>query len=176
MDLLSQFAAENLTDGDALRLLGMAAHAIGDTVRSVDYLSRSEALLREQGRLGLLSQVLSMQVVDWLELGDWHRAAATAGEGQRLAQETGQPIWRTGRAGPRAWHAMDRAFRGDVRQALEHAAEVEFLSSRQHLNDLLSVVQLARGVALACGGQHAAAYRELRRLFEPSDPSFHQRE
>jgi hypothetical protein len=173
MDLLSGFPAEAISDGDVLRLLGMAAHAIGDTVRSIGYLERSEALLREQGRLGLLSQVLSMQVVDRLELGDWDRAAAAADEGKRLAEETAQPIWE---AGTLVCDAMNSAFRGDVRQALAYAADVEFLSSRQRLNDLLSCVQLARGAALVSAGQHAAAYLELRRLFEPSDPSFHQRE
>ena len=166
MDLLSGFAVTDVHDGDALRLLGMAAHAIGDTVRSVDYLSRAEAVLRDQGRLGLLSQVLSMQVIDSLELGDWVRAAAAAEEGKRLAEETGQPIWR---AGTLVCDAMNSAFRGDVRQAFAHAAEVEFLSARQRLNDLLSCVQLVRGAALVATEQHAAAYAQLRRLFEPSD-------
>jgi len=50
------------------------------------------------------------------------------------------------------------------------------MSSQRRLNDLLSCVQLARGAALVATGQHADAYRELRRLFEPADPSFHQRE
>ena len=173
MDLLSGFRVADAADGDTLRLLGMAAHAIGDTVRSMDYLSRAEAVLREQGRLGLLSQVLSMQVVDSLELGDWTRAAAAADEGERLAHETGQPIWR---AGTLVCDALNSAFRGEVEQAFTDAAEVEFLSSRQRLNDLLSCVQLARGAALVATGQYGTAYAELRRLFEPSDPSFHQRE
>ena len=93
MDLLSRFVpGEGAADGDTLRLLGMATHAVGDTVISVDFLTRSEALLRGQGRFGLLSHVLSMQVIDRLELGDWDRASAAAAEGQRLARETGQPI------------------------------------------------------------------------------------
>ena len=46
--------------GTVMRLLGMAAHAIGDTVRSVVFLSRSETMLREQGRLGLPFEKLSM--------------------------------------------------------------------------------------------------------------------
>jgi hypothetical protein len=173
MELLSRFPVADMADGDALRLLGMAAHAVGDTERSVDYLARAEAVLREQGRLGLLSQVLSMQVVDWLELGDWNRAATAASEGERLAHETGQPIWR---AGTLVCDAMYSAFRGDVQLAFAHAAEVEFLSGRQRLNDLLSCVQLARGAALVTTGQYAAAYPQLRRLFDPADPSFHQRE
>jgi tetratricopeptide (TPR) repeat protein len=173
MDLLSQLVPDDLTDGDALRLLGMAAHAIGDPVRSVDFLDRSETLLREQGRLGLLSQVLSMQVIDRLQLGDWDGASAAAAEGERLARETAQPIWRTGTL---VCDAMDNAFRGHTDQAFTYAAEVEMVASRQRLNDLLSCVQLARGVALSNAGQYEAAYPQLRRLFEPSDPSFHQRE
>ena len=173
MDLLSRFNPEHITDGDALRLLGMAAHAIGDTVRSVDFLGRSEALLRDQGRLGLLSQVLSMQVIDRLELGDWERAAAAAAEGEQLALDTGQPIWRTGTL---VCDALHNAFRGQVDQAFTYAAEVEMVASRQRLNDLLSCVQLARGAALSSTGRYDEAYPQLRRLFEPSDPSFHQRE
>jgi tetratricopeptide (TPR) repeat protein len=173
LDLLSQFVPDDVADGDVLRLLGMAAHAIGDTVRSVDFLGRAETLLRDQGRLGLLSQVLSMQVIDRLELGDWDRASAAAAEGQRLAQETGQPIWRTGAL---VCDALDNAFRGHSDQAFTYAAEVEMAASRQRLNDLLSCVQLVRGTALSHAGQYEAAYPQLRRLFEPSDPSFHQRE
>ena len=173
MDLLSRFVPGEITDGDALRLLGMAAHAIGDTVRSVDFLGRAEALLREHGRLGLLSQVLSMQVIDWLELGHWDQASAAAAEGERLAQDTGQPIWRTGTL---VCGAIDNAFRGLTDQAFAYAAEVEMAASRQRLNDLLSCVQLVRGAALSSAGEYDAAYPQLRRLFEPSDPSFHQRE
>jgi tetratricopeptide (TPR) repeat protein len=173
MDLLSRFVPGEVTDGDTLRLLGMAAHAIGDTVRSVDFLAQAEALLREQGRLGLLSQVLSMQVIDRLELGDWDRASAAAAEGERLARDTGQPIWRTGTL---VCDAMDNAFRGHTDLAFTYAAEVEMVASRQRLNDLLSCVQLVRGAALSNAGQYEAAYPQLRRLFEPSDPSFHQRE
>jgi hypothetical protein len=173
MDLLSQFVPGEITDGNALRLLGMAAHAIGDTVRSVDFSGRAAALLREQGRLGLLSQVLSMQVIDWLELGDWDRASAAAAEGERLARDTGQPIWRTGAL---VCDAMDNAFRGRTDQAFTYATEVEMVASRHRLNDLLSCVQLVRGAALSNAGQYDVAYLQLRRLFEPSDPSFHQRE
>jgi AAA ATPase domain len=171
MRLLSQFAAAEVADADALRLLGMAAHAVGDTVRSVDFLGRSAAMLREEGRLGLLSHVLSMLIADRLELGDWERAAAD--EGERLARETGQPIWRTG---TRFGDALGHAFRGQSDKALAYAAEVELVASRHQLNDMLSCVQRVRGAALAMAGDHQGSYRELRRLFDPADPSFHQRE
>jgi hypothetical protein len=173
MNLLSRFSPGEVADAGALRLLGMAAHAIGDTVRAIDFLGRSETMLREQGQLGLLSQVLIMQVIDWLMLGYWDRAAAAAAEGERLARETGQPIWSTGTL---VCDALNHAFRGQAEQALRYAGEVELVASRQHLNVLLSCVQLARGSALLVTGEYAQAYQELRRLFEPTDPSFHQRQ
>lgn len=171
--LLSRFRPDDIGDADVLRVLGMAAHAIGDIVRSAAFLDRAEQMLRDSGRLGLLSQVLSMQVMDRLELGDWDRAAAAAEEGTRLATETGQPIWR---AGTLVCDALLHAFRGQLDEAFSYAAEAEMLSSERHLNDLLACVQLARGAALVATGQHAAAYRELRRCFDPADPSFHARE
>jgi hypothetical protein len=173
LDLISRFAPEDIIDGDVLRLLGMAAHAIGDRQASLDFLSRAESVLQDQGRLGRLSQLLIMQVIDSLECGQWNRAAAAGREGRWLVAETGHPVWP---AGLHACAAMDRALRGDVRQASAHATEVEFLASGPPLGGLLSRAQLARGVALVTTGQHAAAYTQLRRLFEPSDPSFHPRE
>jgi hypothetical protein len=137
MDLLSRLVLDDITDGDTLRLLGMAAHAIGDTVRSVDFLAQAEALLREQGRLGLLSHVLSMQVIDRLELGDWDRASAAAAEGERLARETGQTIWRPVAAPPAAGHAGAAAaalgpdhLRADRRPQLGRASPVRAARGR----------------------------------------------
>ena len=173
LDLLSVADPAAITDGDALRVLGIAATAIGDPVRSTAFLGRAEELLRDQGRLALLSQVLSMGVVNRLEVGEWDAAQAAAGEGERLANETGQPIWRTGAL---AVGALSSAFRGDADQAFTYAAEVETAASRQRLNHLLSMAQLAKGVALSSAGRHAEAYRELARAFRADDPSYHARE
>ncbi|MCX4091095.1 ATP-binding protein [Nocardia sp. alder85J] len=173
IDLLSEIDPGAITDGDALRVFGIAATAIGDPVRSLAFLGRAETLLRSQGRLALLSQVLSLCVVNRLHTGDWDGAQAAAGEGERLAKETGQPIWRTGAL---ACDALSSAFRGDTDRALSYAAEVEATASRQRLNQLLSIAQLAKGAALWAEGRYAQAYRELARAFRADDPSFHQRE
>lgn len=173
LDLLSGADPAAIADGDALRVLGIAATAIGDPVRSIAFLGRAEELLRDQGRLALLSQVLSMGVINRLEVGEWDAAHTAAGEGERLANETGQPIWRTGAL---ACEAVSSAFRGDADRALTCAAEVEAAASRQRLNHLLSMAQLAKGVALSSTGRHAEAYRELARAFRADDPSFHSRE
>jgi hypothetical protein len=173
VDLLSEIDPVAITDSDALRVFGIAATAIGDPVRSLAFLGRAEELLRSQGRLALLSQVLSLGVVNRLEVGEWDAAQAAAGEAAQLAKETGQPIWR---AGALAVDALSSAFRGDADQALTYAEEVEVAASRAGLNHLLSMAQLAKGVALSAAGQHAHAYRELVRAFRADDPSFHLRE
>jgi tetratricopeptide (TPR) repeat protein len=171
--LLDDVDADAADDGDALRLLGMAAHAIGDEPRAVDYLDRAEAVLRDQGRLGLLPHVLSMQVQIRLELGDWDRATDAADEGQRLALDTGQPIWGTGTL---ACAARAHALRGRVDEALELARQAEFSAAPRRLNDLLAVIQLVRGTAWLSAGSVDTAYDALARMFDTTDPSFHQRE
>jgi tetratricopeptide (TPR) repeat protein len=173
IDLLARAGTEDVVDADALRLLGMAAHAVGDEVRAADLLDRAETVLRDQGRLGLLPHVLSLQVHVRAELGEWDRAAAAAEEGQRLARETAQPIWSMGTL---VCDARVSALRGEVDRAFRLAAEAELAANRRHLNDLLSGVQLARGSAWLSAGRYADAYAALRRLFDPADPSFHQRE
>jgi hypothetical protein len=172
-DLLPGSAAGAGDDGDALRLLGMAAHAIGDEPRAADLLSRSGALLRQQGRLGLLPQVLSMEVQIRLELGDWGAARAAAAAGQQLAADTGQSIWSTRTL---VCDARAHALRGDVAESLRLAAEAELTANQRRLNDLLACVQLARGTALLHASEWQDAYAALGRLFDPADPAYHQRE
>jgi DNA-binding CsgD family transcriptional regulator len=170
---LDRLRIEEISDADALRLLGMAAHAVGHSERAADFLDRAETRLREQGRLGLLPHVLGMQIQVRLTLGDWERSAAAADEGRRLAAETGQPIWTTGVL---VGEAMIHGLRGEVGQALELAAEAERAASSRHLNDLLACTRLARGYAWLSSGKYAEAYTELLPLFDPADPSYHQRE
>jgi len=167
--LLNGTVLESIADPSALWLLGMAAHAVSEPVHAVDFLARAETKLREEGRLGLLSQVLTMQVLDRLELGDWDQALASVEEGRRLARETGQPIWDTGST---ALHAIALALRGSD-QAQAMATEAEHAASGRRLTDLLACVQLARGFALLAAGQYTDAYDALRRLFDPEDPAFH---
>jgi tetratricopeptide (TPR) repeat protein len=160
-------------DADTLRMLGMAAHAIGDEPRAVELLDAAQARLRTDGRLALLSQVLSMQVNALLALGDLVRAAGAAEEGERLARETGQPIWRTGTL---VCTSVRAALVGQIPEALQMAAEAEIEAGRRRLNDLLSCVQLARGLAFLATGRDRDAYRALRRGLDPDDVSFHRRE
>ncbi|WP_433294267.1 AAA family ATPase [Actinoplanes sp. CA-030573] len=160
-------------DADGLRLLGMAAHAIGDSARADDYLSAAEAMLRTQHRLGVLVHALSMHVIVLLEIGDWDRAAVASSEAMALAGDTGQPIWT---AGSIACEAIGLALRGDAPAAFDMAARSEMIAHRSRLNDLLSVAGLARGIALLTLDRDDEAFETLRQLLDPADPTYHHRE
>jgi DNA-binding CsgD family transcriptional regulator len=164
---------ERVTDPAELWLLGMAAHAVGEPVRAADFLARAETKLRDDGRLGLLSQVLTLQVLDNVELGDWGRADAALQEGRQLALETGQSIWDVG---TQTLTAIMAALHGDNDQAQSVASAAEHAANGRRLNDLLSCVQLARGVGLMTAGEYSAAYDALCRLFDPHDAAFHETE
>ncbi len=151
----------------------MAAHAIGDSPRAGALLDRAEVLLREQGRLGLLAHVLSMQVVIRLELGNLAGAVAAVEEGLRVAEDTGQPTWSTGTL---VCAARVEVMAGNRRRVLDLAAEAELAAHRRRLNDLLACAQLVRGLAHLDAGRPDLAYPAFRALFDPADPSFHRRQ
>jgi DNA-binding CsgD family transcriptional regulator len=173
IERLHAVVLEDVADPAGLWLLGMAAHAVGEPVRAVDFLARAESKLRDDGRLGLLSQVLTMQVLDNVELGDWGKAVAALEEGRRLALETGQSIWDTGTL---TLTAIMAGLRGDSERAQSVAAEAEHAANGRRLNDLLCCVQLARGIGLATAGEYGGAYDALSRLFDPADAAYHPTE
>ncbi|WP_051367240.1 helix-turn-helix transcriptional regulator [Hamadaea tsunoensis] len=168
---LTEIPIEEISDPDALRLFGMAAHAIGNSALASDFLDRAEAKLRSQGRLGLLTHVLVMQVGIRLTLGAWDRAFAAAEEGRRLGSDTGQSIWNN-----LVGESRSAALRGELEEALRLAAQAEHDAHGRRLTNLLCCVQLTRGYAWAAAGRYEEAYRELRRLFDPTDPAYHVRE
>ena len=175
-DVLARLAdvdLETVVDADQLRLLGLAAHAVGAEPRALDLLDRAELRLRRQGRLGLLPHVFAPQVIVLLELGQWQRQTAASDECRRLAEETGQPIWS---ASALVGEARSAALHGEVERAFDLAGQVEHLAGHQRLNDLLSSAQLARGIAWITAGRPAEAVDALGRLFDPADPCFHERE
>jgi DNA-binding CsgD family transcriptional regulator len=173
IDRLHAVVLESVADPAGLWLLGMAAHAVGEPERAADFLARAESRLRDDGRLGLLSQVLTLQVLDNMELGDWARADAALLEGRYLALETGQSIWDIG---TQTLTAIMAALHGDNDLAQSVATQAEHAANGRRLNDLLSCVQLARGIGLTTIGEYGAAYEALRRTFDPDDAAFHATE
>jgi DNA-binding CsgD family transcriptional regulator len=173
IERLRAVVLEGVADAGGLWLLGMAAHAVGEPERAADFLVRAESKLRDDGRLGLLSQALILQVLDNVELGDWGKAGAALLEGRQLVLETGQSIWNIG---TQTLTAIMAALRGDNDLAQTVATEAEHAANGRRLNDLLSCVQLARGIGLTTIGEYDAAYEALRRMFDPGDAAFHATE
>ncbi|WP_328760439.1 AAA family ATPase [Streptomyces sp. NBC_00271] len=170
---LERIDIDDIDDAVTLRRLGMAAYAIGDLPQAADLLDKAESTLRDQGSLGMLTHVLSLQAGAQLGLGDWTRADEAAREGLRLAEETGQTIWHTGTM---VYDALANGLRGNAGRALELTAQAEVPARRLHLNAMLCWAQLARGLVWFVTGRYAEAYAAYRRPFDPADPSFHQRE
>lgn len=172
IELLQGVVPDSAADPVALWIFGGAATAVGEPVLAMDFFTRAEASLRQQGRLALLAQVLVCRVGAAIELGEWRAAESDVEEGGRLAQETGQPVWVTAAF---ALKAIIAALRGHVEQAREMADQVENDAGAK-LTDLLANAQLARGFSLVSAGQYDNAYDQLRRMFEPGDPAFHPTE
>jgi DNA-binding CsgD family transcriptional regulator len=170
LEALEHVVLESVDDADALWLLGQAAHAVGDPLRAVDFLGRAELKLREEGRLALLSQVLNMQIVDHLELGNWDSAVAAEAEARLRAHETGQSIQEIAIV---TLAAISAGLRGDNERAQALAGEAEQTARRRRLNCLLALIQLARGIGSLTAGNYAEAFDALRVTFDPADPTYH---
>ena len=165
--LLERMPAESVQRAEDLHLLGMAAHAVGDCPRAIDYLQRAETRLREEGRIGLLAQAIVMQIPDLNHVGDWPRALAAISSAQQLAQVTGQPIWDTGAS---VLAATVYGLHGEAARAADIAAEAELSARGRRLNNLLACAQLARGFGFAASGHYTEAFEALLPLFDPAAP------
>ncbi|WP_043664598.1 AAA family ATPase [Streptomyces xylophagus] len=146
-------------DAEGLRLFGMAAHAIGDPIRAVDLLSRAEPVLREQARLGLLSETLLAEAADLLLIGDWPRAARLTEESRRILVETRQPAMAAVLTGV---DAMAAALRGQAGRAEELADAV----AAWQRTELVPTLRLIRGLARLGEGRYTEAYDELGPLLD----------
>ena len=91
-------------------------------MRAVDFLSHAERRLREEGRLGLLSHVLTLAIAQHVELGSWDLAHAAEAEARQLARDTGQSLWNTGTM---LLEAQTAGLAGDNEHAQALASEVE---------------------------------------------------
>ena len=170
IERLDRVVLETVDDAGALRLLGAAAHAVGDPVRAIDFLTRAATKLREQGRLGFLVHVLNIQILTWVAVGDWDAASDAIEEARQLSEETGQPLWGTVSV---ALAAVLEGLRGENDEAQALASQAEKFASGGRLSALLAPAQLARGLGWINAGGYHEAYDALRRMFDPSDPAFH---
>jgi DNA-binding CsgD family transcriptional regulator len=158
---------------DAMWLISAAAATVGAFDLAEGFATASVAGLRERGRLGALAQALVLRAWSEIHIGRWDVAMPDAEEADRLAHETGQPIWR---GGAHVALSILAGLRGEEAAAEALAARAERVGLQFGARAVLSVVQLARGFTALGAGRHEDAYAQLRRMFNPSDPAYHRME
>jgi DNA-binding CsgD family transcriptional regulator len=150
--------------------LGTAAALISAFDLAAKFTAAAIKTLREQGRIGLLSEALMIRA--WAETyrGNANLAWPAAEEARQLAHESSQPFCE---AGASVIKAIQAAIRGDGMMVDALAAEAEIVAIPTRAAALLCVLQLARGVSTLADGQYERAYDELFRVFDPADPAYH---
>ena len=166
---LAKASSREVSNADVAWAYGSAAVVIGSFELAPRFLAAAVDGLRAQGRLGHLGRLLAIQAWAAIYLGDWTTAMSSSDEAERLAAETGDPVWA---ASAQVLKAVLAALRGDVELAATLASSVERVLVPAGPNFLLAIVQAARGAAALGNGRRAEAYEELRRIYDPADPAF----
>src|SRR6266480_2001937 len=154
-------AAGRDTESSDTQLLAFAAYAVGDLSQSIELMDRAAPMLRAQGRLGLLAQLLVVRAWAGINVGQFDEALREAEEGSRLANETGQPIWT---AMSQIGRGILVGLRGD-----EHLAERLITTAGEPLMALrLSVLhaqaEFAHGIVAMTAGRSSDAFDYLARM------------
>lgn len=151
-------------------MLGIASYLVADFDRTLTFVDRSRAALRQQGRTELLAQGLAVQAMAGIYLGRFSEAHDAAQAAYELTRETRQPIWKALAALAKA---MLSAVRGHGDAATSFIDEAEQTAMLTNNRALVNRVQFARGLAELGAEQRARAFSEFRRMLDSSDPAFH---
>ncbi len=152
-------------------LVGIAAEKSGDFALGGRLLASAVDGLREQVRLGPLTQALVHFAWTATQTGDWTAAVTAGEEAASLARDTGQPQY--GVAGA-LMAAYARALLGNAPdlESLLAASERRVLSIKS--TPLLTTAHLARGAAALGQGRKDDAFRHLLPVFDENDDAFHR--
>ena len=173
LSMLDGFGSAGATDPLSLRMLGLAAHAVGDEVRAAELSRRAEEPLRAIGMVGALGHALGVSSTAMLDLGEWSGAAEASAEGSALAKDAGQLI---GSAGARITRARLLALRGDTGAALDLVTDVEHDRLLRSLANFRCRAQIVRGIALISDGRNEDACTALEKIFDDRQACYHERE
>jgi DNA-binding CsgD family transcriptional regulator len=151
--------------------VGIAAEKAGDFAVGARFLARAVERLREQGRLGMLTQALVHYAWAATYAGDWKTAQAAGAEAARLARDSRQPLF--GLTGELI-AALAAALRGNEPDLDAMLAQPERTLLAMKGGALLAPAHLARGAAALGEGRHEDAFRHLWPVFDERDPAFHR--
>jgi DNA-binding CsgD family transcriptional regulator len=131
------------------------------------------ALLDTYRRYGSLRSIARLQAIhSWTEitLANWPEAIQAADEGIRLSREVDD---RQRESGAMVGQAMIAAMRGELAEARRLLAESESVAMSRGAQDVLTGIQLTKGLHAIALGHYDEAMSALRRTFDPRDPSYH---
>jgi DNA-binding CsgD family transcriptional regulator len=168
---VSQMRLANVTDPVGAIHVGIAAEKAGDFEVGARFLGRAVDRLREQGRLGLLTQALVHYAWAATHAGDWSAAAAAGSEAARLARDTDQPQY--GLTGELI-AGLVAGLRGNDPNLEERLAGPERTLRAMRGGPLLAPAHLARGAAALGEGRDEQAFRHLWPVFDEDATAFHR--
>jgi DNA-binding CsgD family transcriptional regulator len=155
----------------AAMYVGLAAGAAGDWGTGLSFLARAVDRLRDEGRLGLLTQALVHYAFAATNCGDWQAALAAGQEAGRLARDSRQPQF--GLTGELIAALVTGLSGADADlEALLVGPERAVLAARSE--PLLATARLARGAAALGDGRHEDAFQHLWPVFDEHDQAFHR--
>ena len=152
---VSRIRLHEVADPVDAMYLGIAAEKAGDFAPGAAFLARAVERLREQGRLGMLTQALVHYAWAAMHAGDWAAAAAAGAEARGLARDTHQPQY--GLTGELV-AALAAALRGIEPDVAGRLAEPERTLRAMNGGPLLAPAHLARGAAALGDGRHEEAF------------------
>lgn len=161
---------QDLTDPIAAMYVGIAAEKAGDFPTGSRFLARAVERLREQSRLGMLTQALVHYAWAATYAGDWEAAEAAGAESAILARDTRQPQF--GLIGQLVG-ALAAALLGREAGVDEMLTGPERVLTAMNAGPMLAPAHLARGAAALGDGRHEDAFRALWPVFDEDNPAFH---
>jgi DNA-binding CsgD family transcriptional regulator len=171
LDRVSRMTLRDFADPGSLMYLGIAAEKAGDHVAGGQHHARAIERLREQSRIGMLTEALVYHAGTAIYTGAWAIAAAAGAEAARLARDSRQPQF--GLTGAiLAAHAA--ALRGDEPDIDALLAEPERALRATNGGPMLAPAHLARASAALGDGRHDDAFQHLWPVFDKSDQTFHR--
>ena len=171
LERVSRMRLDEVADPVCEMYLGIAAEKAGDFVTGERFLARAVERLREQARIGMLTQALVYHAWTATYTGNWASAAAAGAEAGRLARDSRQPQY--GLTGELV-AALATALRGTEQEVESMLAKPERTLLAMNGGPLLAAAHLARGATALGDGRHDDAFCHLWPVFDKNDPAFHR--
>ena len=168
---VGRWRLHEITDPVAAMYAGIAAEKAGDFAAGSRLLARAVERLREQSRLGMLTQALVHYAWAATNAADWKAAETASAEAATLARETRQPQFGLTAQLVGALALAHRGIETDLDALLTRLGRAP---TAMNGGPLLAPAHLARAAAALGEGRHEDSFRALWPVFDQEDPAYHR--